>query len=417
MDELQVIEKQLEDSVDFKSMVELAKTSVPQMIKSTDAAMGAMMKIEKIESEEDDIKVNNLLSRVKQTYDKVNVQRRQLTDPSDEFRKSIMLIEGELDPKKGKDNHYNRLKQLREAYAQAKLDKKRSEEESLNKVKLANTALINLEAVIKTQVSSGPVDKLIESEEILTKWYDGITLENFDEKEKMLKMKPKLKKELYDSFFETTLDMTGVEQGKVDEVIAKLKKEFDYESLNTDYSSKGVAALKVWEGKLPELKTRLEAISKAEGEDAEKLKAQLVAKKAIEAEEATKKLTEEKADKAREIANDATDSKVEEEFIEQGSRQMLEGKTGPSKYVARFTEDKWLKPLATVIYHVAIHKDFPGIYKKDRNGKIKVDEKGRQVYIDPIDYFMKFYASKCNAKVDGLKLFEDVKVTTRQAKA
>lgn len=416
MGELQVIEKELENSVDFQSIINLSKKLVPEMILSTNKAMDAMMSIKKIESEEDDAKVNTLLFRVKQTYDQVNEKRRQLTDPYDDFKKSLMLIVGETDPKKGKDNHYNRLKQLREGFAQAKLDKKREEENVLAKAKLANTKIIDLEALIRTQISSGPMDKLIEAEKTLAGWYDGITLENFDGKAKMIKVKPKLKTELYDSFFEVNMDMSGVDQERIDDVISKLKKEFDYESLNKDYSEKGVASLKVWSDKLPELKTRLEAIQKADGETSEKLKSQLEAKKRIESEESSKKLEDEKLEKEREIANEATDSKVEEEFKEQGAKQNLDKVTGSSKYVARFTEDKWLKAFATIMYHVVIHEDFPGIYKKDKNGKIKIDEKGRDVYIDPIDYFMKFFASKCNATVEGIKMFADAKVMTRKDK-
>lgn len=378
--------------------------------------MDAMIKIEKIESEEDDKKVNDLLSRVKMTYDQVDAQRKQLTEPYDNFKKALMLIVGEVDPKKGKDNNYNRLKQLREGFAQEKLDKKRKAEADLNKIKLANTKLIDLEAQIKTQISSIPMDKLIEAEKTLTGWYDGITLENLEAKTKAINVKPKLKKEFYDSFFEVKMDMAGVDQAKVDEVVAKLKKEFDYESLNSDYSAKAVASLDAWKAKLPQLKLRLEAIAKAEGEDAEALKNQLVAQKKIESDNAAEKLKEEKEEKERSIATDATDAKVEEEFVAQGSQQLLDKNTGPSKYVARFTDDQWLKPFATVMYHAVIHEDFPGIYKKDREGEIKVDEKGRQIYIDPIDYFMKFFASKCNAKIDGIKMFEDVKVSTRQAK-
>lgn len=422
MEELQVIDKNLTAAVDFEGMGKLTKELVPQMSESVNKAIDAMKKIGEITTDDQYKIANDLLVRVKLTYEKVNGKRRQITDPYDEFRKALMQYENALNPKKGADNEYNRIRGLLESFNQAKLDEKRKKEEELAKENLIKTRVIEFKAEIKKNLVSGPSDKLAEADATLDNWFGSITLDNFDKKQSSLNIKPNLKQELYDSWFKTSVDISIVPENLITEAAEEVKKEYPYEKINKQYQIDASVIIQKWKDKLPELKSRLEDIAKAEGEEKKKLEEQLAAKKKLEKEEAEKKAKEAKEEAERKIEAEAADEKTEAHFMHQGSVQNLDTNVkGTSKFVARFNQDaqeNWLKPFVEVLYNVAIHEDFraSGIYQKDKDGDIKLDEKGREMYIPAIAWWMKFFGDKCNADIKGIKLFEDTKIQVRQTK-
>ena len=401
---------------EFSLDLKVVKEYLPKMMKSTNAAMLAMSQITAISSDEMDVHANNTLVKVKKTYDLVSGQRKDLTDSYDEFKKSLMLIEGELDPKKGRDNDYNRIRILREGFAQVKLDKRRKEEEELARQKLVANKLIDLKAALIENIEIGPINLMAKAENVLNSFAEGLTLENFEGEAKKLDYTPKLKKEVYEGWFVVNLDMSGVDEGKITEVIDEVKNERSYDKVNKSYQKGAIKRLGEWKGKLPEIKKRLEAIAAASEEEAKKLKEQLKAKAKVEKEEEELRLKKEKEDKERDIKGAASDDKLEAEFREQGGKQNLDDARINAKFVARFDQDNWVRPFAEVVYHCASHPKFKGIYAKERSGETKQDDKGRDQYIDPIDWFMKFFATNCDATIEGLKLYQDAKTQARKKK-
>lgn len=416
--ELAIKKDELSEKINlFANTAEIANTNIPKMMQSVENAMAAMADITEITSDEQDVAVNNLLVRVKQTHENVQTLRKAITDPYDDVRKTLMLIEGEVDPKKGKDNGYNRLRSLREVRAQEKLDERRKEEEKIAQEKLINNKLIDLKMAIMKNIEIGPMNQITHADSQLAAWFDGLTLDNFDAMSKQLdEHNPNLKQELYDGWFVINLDLAGVPQEKIDEAVASLQKNSPYKIVNNYYKKKAQEKIDGWKKKLPEMKKRLEDIAKADGEEKEKLEAQLEAKKKIEKEQQDKKDKEEKKAAEQKIESDAKDDKLSESFVEQAGVQNLEEVTGTKKFVIRFSQEKWPKPFFEIVYHCVTHKDFSGIYAKNRDGSIKLDDKGREQYIPEIDKWMKFFASKCDAKIEGTKIFADAKVATRAKK-
>jgi len=404
------------DEVDFTQVAEIAKRNVPVMMDSTNKAMAAMETITEITSDEQDAAANLLLSRIKLSYIKVSDLRKGITDPYDAFKKTLMLMEGELSTIKGKDNGYNRIKIMREQYAQIAIDKRRKEEEDLEKEKLISNKLIDYETEIRKNIELGPGNLYTAADLVMSKWYDEITLENFDEKEKMTNYKPKLKIEVYEEWFKVNMDMSGVASEKIEELVGKLKGEFTYDAINKIYQAGGIERLNAWKEKLPGLKKRLEDIAKADDKEKQKLENQLKAKKKIDANALVEKEKEEKELALKKIDDDANDRKIETDFVEQGSKQQLDKPKAATKYVARFKDEKWLKSFAEIIYHVVMLPEFPGLFATDNKGNIKKDDKGREEYIAPVDWWVKKFAAKCNAKVEGITLIADAKVQTRAQK-
>jgi hypothetical protein len=415
MGELAVNTTELTKKADFTKISETAIKNLPVMIESTEKALTAMAAITEINSDEQQEAATLLLSRVKQTYEKVTGLRKEITDPYDEFKKTIMNIENELDVKRGRDNEYNRIKNDIEAYTQRKLDLRKKEEEKLEAQKLIANKLIEFKTAIIKNIEVGPINQLGKADNILSSFFESITLDNYDQMVEALKAKePSLKQEDYDSWFNVNMDMSGVDQEKIDEVKQQIAKEYDFDTVNRKYVASARKTVAQWLGKLPEQKERLTAIAQAKGEEAKQLQAQLEAKQKIEKELAAKKLEEEKAAAESSIDAEATDAKLEEEFKKQGGEQKLEEVKGQRKFVARLSQENWLKPLATVIYHCAIHKKFPGVYAKDSSGVVKKDAKGREQYITAIDYWLKFFAKNCDASIEGIKLEEDITVQVRK---
>lgn len=401
---------------EFTLDLKLVKDYVPSMIKSTNGAMLAMSQITEITTDEMDQSANNLLVKVKSTYEHVNGMRKELTDNYDNFKKTLMLIEGELDHKKGAKNDVTRIKILREGYAQVKLDKRRKEEEALEKQKIITNKLIDFKTSLIKNIEIGAIEVLSTAETALSGWSKKVDLENYDGMLENLNYTPTLKQEVYDGWFVVNMDMAGVDGERVTEVLAEVKAERPYEKLSKAYEVEALKKIEEWRAKMPEIKKRLEDIAKADGKKKEELKAQLAAKQIIEDEKAAEKATKLKEEKAQEIAVDASDSKLTADFVEQGGKQNIKEDKVNSKFTARFTQDNWVRPFAEVVYNVASHPDFKGIYAKERTGEIKTDDKGRDQYIDHIDWFMKFFAQHCNANIKGLKLYADAKVQARKSK-
>lgn len=401
---------------EFTLDLKLVKEHVPVMIKSTNAAMLAMSQITEITTDEMDAKVNNLLVKVKNTLEMVKGKRKVLTDNYDAFKKTLMLIEGELDNKKGAKNDVSRLKILREDYAQVKLDKHREEEKELEKQKLITNKLIDFKTALIKNIEIGAIDVLSKAEAALGDWSKKVNLENYDGMLENLNYTPVLKLEIYSNWFVVNLDMAGVDGEKVTEVLAEVKAERSYGKLNKAYQVEALKKIEGWRAKMPEIKKRLEDIAKADGKKKKELEAQLKAKQKIEDEQAAEESAKKKEEKAQEIAVDASDDKLTADFVEQGGKQKIEGDKVNAKFTARFTQDNWVRPFSEVVYHVASHPDFKGIYAKERTGEIKTDDKGRDQYIDHIDWFLKFFAQHCNANIEGLKLYADAKVQSRKKK-
>ena len=83
-------------------------------------ATAALSKIKVIKNDEDDQAAAHILSRVRPTFEVVQKMRKEITDPLDEIKKALMEHEKKISTAKGSGSEYERVKKMRDQYANQK---------------------------------------------------------------------------------------------------------------------------------------------------------------------------------------------------------------------------------------------------------------------------------------------------------
>lgn len=248
--------------------IRTAKSNLPEMQSSADRACEAMSVFKQIKDDETDEKASGVLNKVAKTIEKVEALRKAFTGPLDDIKKAAMLYEKRI------ITNFEELKAKRNQYANAKAKKLREESDRIESEKRAIQEKIRLKAEQDRKIALGMEVTLAESFKSLVNYWNGINLENFEERSKGLRFSPKLKKEVFDSWL-----IEGVEPPSYDE-------------LNKEFVSRIKPKLDEYAAKLPDKKKQLETASKTEQEEARKREEDAQRKEQEAREEETKKKLE-----------------------------------------------------------------------------------------------------------------------------
>lgn len=401
--------------IKIESIVELAKEYLPKMESGSAKAVAAMQKITAIADEEDYESVNNLLVRVRDAYAKINAYRTEITGPLDQLKKKFMEYEKPLSDKET-SSEYNRLRALMTSYRNAEIEKKKKLEADAAKKKERENHLVDIGTAVLTKLNDLVLFKTKNADTASDAYFKKSTLEDWDKRaEVYCKMKPTLKPEEYNACFEVTRRFDLWNEEEWVDIINTIKKVETIEKWNVEVVAAATPVLNEWKAKIPELKENLIKLKNASDESERKrLADEQEAKAREDKERRDKELEQQHLDKGADISAQASLEKLNNEFVQQATVQQA-GDTGPVKYVMKFTDPKkTVKALSTIIYHCMAHKDFPGIVKRDAKKKIVLDAQDRPEYIEPVQWWVKFFMDNCDADIDGTEVYEVAKLIIRK---
>lgn len=399
-----------------------AKELFPQMQESAAKAVIALSKVQKIETDEEDVYAQKLLVAIKQTYEKINGFRTTITSKFDVLKERFMEPEKRISFQAShKDSEANRVKKLRDDYANAKLQQQIKETQKLEAEKAKKEELARLKEYFQNAFFEGVMTAVSAMENGIADYFKGITLDNFEEKSKRFAMKPQLKKDLYEGFFITQYDAKKLPSEDYAEFLSKVKEQFTYDSINTLYVDKAQPIIDDWKAKLAEKKEQLQEVAALEVEDsaqAAELKKEQEAAAEKEKKDRQAKIDKEIADKkvennleaSIEIQNAAFDAQI-------GQQSMGEMKNIRKTRIATITapDAHIVKVLSQVMFACFTNPKFKGHIKKDAQGNKVTDDTGRPVYEEWVETLLDFYAKSCDAIIDGVEVKERVSTITKKA--
>ena len=380
-------------------------TLLPFLKKRHDVASKFLDEIVVINNDEEYAEAESVLSQSKEFYDEMLAKRKAFTDPIKAAIEQIMLYENAINYTAKSDNKYNRARKVLEDFNQARLEDKRKKEYEAQLV----ADQLKYKAEFKAKVMQQLNDMMVGLHKNLvngmSEWEKGLTLETIVAKEELLKQSnPKLKADYYEKCFHRWGAKPSVMTDKEEDAyLVELKKEFSYEIYNEKFQLIVAPLKNEYLAKVPEIKTRLEAIASA----GEKQKAEMEKKRLEELEaqkqQSFKVVEEQKAVQEQAIKDEKELGSMEADFTQQSMTADLEA--GPTEKVATFTNDKlWLKPFANVIAKVSLSPKFKGI----------MDTKG--VPRKEVQWWLDQYASMVGEPLEGITLTEVAKTAIRKQK-
>ena len=257
----------------------------------------------------------------------------------------------------------------------------------------------------------------------IAKYLTTMTLENWDSKQAIFSVTPKIKQDVFDSWFVVEYDGLKLSKVKFDELLVEVKEKMTYEKVNTIYQEKAILKVNEWKGKLPARKKELEEIAELEKTNAA---AAVERQKEIDAKNATDEknrataLEQQKSEKAAEVQQAVQGAQLDNAFEAQVATQAAgSGKsTGTRKKrvsVITAPDNKIVEVMAKVMFACFTNAKFKGHVKKDGEGKPLVDVNGIPQYQDWAAELLDFVAQNTDVKIEGIEFKEIISTTARKA--
>lgn len=400
----------------------LLENNLPKLIKWHTKADAALDEIVSCDSEDEYEEHIATLAAVRDVYKAVNEKRTEITEVTDKLKNILMEYERPFNPAADKSK-YNEKRKIVEAFKQREFDRIQKEKEAAAKKKEAENLKIDIKARIQQALADNVSSTAKAADEYAKTFFAALTVDNFDANaEQFKRQKPKLKKETYEKCFECPNDLLEkakqyLAAGEFTTLTQELQQEETYDKWNAEIEKICAPILNEWRAKIPDLKKDLIELAELQKKNAEAA-AELKRKQQEESDRQAKERQEQRDKQAEEqkakIQEDASLGKMANEFVAQNAVQNMtdEGKT---KLVLKFTKPETTpKALMEILYNCLSHPDFPGIQKRDVKKKLMVDDKGRPVYIDAIQWWIDFFLDNCNTAITGTEITKDAKITVRK---
>lgn len=420
-----------EPVVNMQKLPALLTEYLPKMEKRKNKALAVLDTITTI-NEEDSEEMEDAISKlaaVRDVYNANNKMRMEMTSITDEFKDMVMEFERDLDPKTGAKSKYNEKKKIIEAAQQRKHDKIENERKEQAKRKEAENLKVDLRAKMLENLTNLLTNGIKKVDSGSKDFFDAATLEDFDKKAEGYKgTKPKLKQADYDACFGLDKDgesrailkgiITGEEFG---DLIKSVQADEPYDKWNTQFVEAISPIINEWRARIPDIKKQKKDVA----ELAKKSQAEADALKKKQDDEAAEKqrarqyiLDAEAKDAQEKISKDADIEKTMNNFAEQGVIQQL-GDEGKTKLILKFNDPKKApKAFMEMVYQCMANPDFasnfPTFQKREKDKKLKFDEKNRPVYIDAVQWWIDWWLDNCNGTIEGTEIHKDAKVTVRK---
>lgn len=398
------------------SIVDLAKEHIPKLALASHQAVSTMQEFpEELTSEEEREDAMEVGGLVADAYDKVVARRKLMTAPLDELKDFLMQYERPLDAK-NENSEYAKLRRKIGKFDQKKIDEKKRVEAEAAKKKAKANALSDMGTAVLQNLNDLILRKTREAEVNSKKYFEASTLENFDVRaDNYKKMKPSLKPEDYAACFNVPYNNQLFTLDEATDFVATMKKVEPYEKWVEEIVKAATPVLNAWRSKIPELKENLVKLKQAKDDDERKrLSEQQAAKAKEEEDRRLQDIQQNHVAASSDIQSRGELDKLSNSFAEQASIQSVDD-TGPVKIVLKFTDkDKIGKNFMTIIAHVLAHKDFPGIFKKDKAGKVVNDADGNPEFATHTKWWIDYFTKNCDVAIEGVEFFEKAKTIIRK---
>jgi hypothetical protein len=406
------IETIAKESENILAKVQEAAKKFPIMVDKCERANAALSNVGDIKTDEEDAKVAKLLVKVGATYNLVKEMRLEITKPLDELKKKLMEPEKLISNIDAASN-FTLVKKKRDKYANDKYQEQQKEELRIKREKDEKEEIVRLSAAVEKAVFNGITDALYNLDQSVVKHLEDLTLENFDAKESKLKLKPKLKEEVYNGWFNVDFDSSKINQETYDKFIENAKKNLPYTQSNTDYIKSATEVLKTFIDSLPAKKKDLLEMAEMEknnAAEAAKRKKEQQERLDKEQKEKEEKLAEDKRKKEEELDLEARNKQVELSFDAQVSLQSQEKMKNvrtKKRAIIDCKPAEIAQVFAKVIFACFSSTNFKGYLKTDKEGKtLEKDENGIPQYEKWAEELLNFYAENSDMKIDGVKIKE-----------
>ena len=391
--------------------------AVPNLIEELsprlEKALVALGSITKIENDDDLQKANNILTKVRKTKEDFERKRKAITTNLDTLKQDLMKFEKAVDSNNSESLAYA-LKQKYKAYQTEKLRKQKEAQARIELEKQKELQKSEYKSIIRQAVADNQASLLTHANKYISDMMATMNLENADSLIKKLDYTPKLKEEKYKEFFRFEYDTSSrvISDSELAAVMAEVKKELPFDQVNDNYTQKAVEYLTQWKEKFQERKQMLVDAAKAEGEEKEKIEANIEKKAELDKAEMDQSVEQSQKEANQEIQQQQSNDKINAELESQAKKQgAITEKINSIRHYYFEDEASWHMIFAEVVTHCVMHEKFPDIRKMSGNTRVEVS--GAKKYKDQIQWFLDFFSKNCDVEVNGLKYTEEAKVINR----
>lgn len=393
----------------------------PMMDSKANAALLAMSKITQVTNDEEDTLANNLLIKVKKTFETVEPLRKEITDDLDGFKEFLMQPEKKISPLNPLSD-FVRIKKLRDVYHNNKATKAKEEADTIKKNKLIEDEKIRVRTVLKKNIVDGLYDAINKLSSSIVQYIAAMNLDNWDEKSAKFSITPKLKDEVYNAFFVIPYNQQLLKPEEYAAIVNEIKAVETYEKANADYVKVADGTVKSWKDSLPDKKKELEKIRDAKPEEKDALvnamqnkDGELIAKQNQEI-----KQTQEAA--VNVITEEANEAALNNDFSAQVSLQSRggggtakpKGARTIRKPIITVADADMVKFFSKVLFACFVHPAFDGILKKKKGVYIGDDDNGCPQYADWVTELVGFLEKNVdNPNIPGLTFKEIISTAQR----
>ena len=371
-------------------------------------AAAALATIQEIKTDEEDEKAEKILVKVRTTFTYIESMRKAITGPLDDMKKVLMEPE-KLISNTVSGNEYERVKLLRDAYANAKFKEEQVRQAEIEARRIVEQQRVLVRSIFKTNYTEGIVKTNMTLNNKLAEAFQTTTIETLETLKKRLSLGAKLLKGVYDSWFDPTAIQSSLPFIEVKNISEELKKELTYEKAEEEYGKLSKATMDSWMDRIPELEASLQAGVEAAEESRRKL-AEQMKKEEEERNNAALKVAQEKAESEAKAAQLQTEFRSQME-LQAGAIEM-KGNIKKRAVIEADTQD-FVAIISELFFNVFIHPKYAGIIKKDKKGQPQFNADGTPIYVDWLQGLLDFYATNCEEEIPGIKIIEEVKTTQR----
>jgi len=401
------MEKNLPILIDELSVATLESNFEEMQVRS-DRAAKALSSIQEIKTDEDDEKAEKLLVKVRTTFTYVESMRKAITAPLDEIKKALMDPEKKISNSVS-GNEYERVKLLRDAYANAKFRAEQERQSAIEAKRVIEQEKSRVRSLFRTNYTEGIVKTNITLKNKLSEAFQTATIENLEVLKKRLSLGAKLLKGVYDAWFDATLIQSSLPFQEVKSISEDVQKELTYVKAEEEYGKLSKATMDGWMDRIPELESSLQAGVEAAEESRRKLAEQM------------KKEEEERNNAALKVAQEKAESEAKAAQLQTEFRSQMELQTGAietkgnikKRAVIEADTQDFVAIISELFFNVFIHPKYAGIIKKDKKGQPLFNSDGTPTYVDWLQGLLDFYATNCEEEIPGIKIIEEVKTTQR----
>lgn len=375
-------------------------------------AVQALKAVTSIATDEQDEKAEQLLVKVRKTFEHVEKVRKAITGPIDDIKKLLMEPEKQITNAAGSGNEYERVKKLRDEYANLKFQQEKERQEAIEKQRKVSAEIARVKGVVKTNYTEGIVKANMTLNSKLSDAFKSVTSQTFLKLKDRMGLGTKLSEQTYNEWFDAGSISSTLPFIEVKQICDDEKKVFPYEKANEEYMKIAKPTFDSWVDRLPELEKSIEKGAEAATEAARKL-----------ADQAEKEEAERNA-KALSDAQEAARNAAKAEELQAEFKSQIELQTGAIETKGRIkkravieadTQD-FVSVTSELFFNVFIHPKFSGIIKKDKKGVSQFNEDGTPIYVDWFQSLLDFYANNCDEVIPGIRIIEEVVTTQRAAR-